>query len=426
MAPGRRDRAPRRRTGSAPGPGWSRPCGAGHLPQVDQHQRGVAGLQLRRQRAAHVADAGEGRDDQAHRRGDLFAAPSWFQRVRIDSESLPTGTLMPSAGHSSMPTAFTVSYSAASSPGSPQAAIQLQLSLTRQFDRRGQQVGDGLAHRHAARPARQAASGVRSPMLMARRRNRRSRPASPRTSATGTCRGRPSGRGDQAAHGAVADGDEETLAGHGRVAQHVEARPSPANVVVSCSGAAERATRLTSRCMRGGLPSSTSIGMSIGVCRRCRGSSSTSQASHRWPRRPRERAALALAIAGTAAALRRAPPARSAPGSRCTRSRFGQAVSPAAPLRRSRRAPLPAPSTSSGNALLMPPAPTSWMARIGLARPSPSAQQWLMTSCARRWISRLPRCTESKSSSAAVRAGGHRTGRAAAHADAHAGPPRAG
>ncbi|MNT76347.1 hypothetical protein D3C72_2153370 [compost metagenome] len=33
---------------------------------------------------------------------------------------------------------------------------------------------------------------------------------------------------------------------------------------------------------------------------------------------------------------------------------------------------------------------------------SPCAQQWLMTSCARRSISGLPRCTESKSSSAAL------------------------
>ena len=39
-----------------------------------------------------------------------FASPSSpFQRVRIDRVSLPTGTLMPSAGQSSMPTAFTVS-----------------------------------------------------------------------------------------------------------------------------------------------------------------------------------------------------------------------------------------------------------------------------------------------------------------------------
>ena len=48
----------------------------------------------------------------------------------------------------------------------------------------------------------------------------------------------------------------------------------------------------------------------------------------------------------------------------------------------------------------MPPAPTSWIARIGLT--SPSAQQWLMTSCARRCISGLPRCTLSKSSAAVL------------------------
>ncbi|MCY1533781.1 hypothetical protein D9M68_691290 [compost metagenome] len=50
--------------------------------------------------------------------------------------------------------------------------------------------------------------------------------------------------------------------------------------------------------------------------------------------------------------------------------------------------------------MLRPPAPTSWIARIGLA--APCCQQWLMTSCARRSISGLPRCTESKSSSAAL------------------------
>ncbi|MNT56020.1 hypothetical protein D3C72_1932980 [compost metagenome] len=47
-----------------------------------------------------------------------------------------------------------------------------------------------------------------------------------------------------------------------------------------------------------------------------------------------------------------------------------------------------------------PPAPTSWMNSTGFC--SPCAQQWLMTSCARRSISGLPRCTESKSSEAAL------------------------
>jgi hypothetical protein len=68
-----------------------------------------------------------------------------------------------------MPTAFTVAYSAASSPGSPQAAIQLADSLTR-----GSSMGAAsrlvMASATAMRPdagALMAASGVRSPMLMA-------------------------------------------------------------------------------------------------------------------------------------------------------------------------------------------------------------------------------------------------------------------
>jgi hypothetical protein len=68
--------------------------------------------------------------------------------------------------------------------------------------------------------------------------------------------------------------------------------------------------------------------------------------------------------------------------------------------RRSKRAPRPAPCTSSGSAFDSPPAPTSWIDRIGLA--SPSAQQRSITSCARRWISALPRCTESKSRSSVL------------------------
>ena len=44
-----------------------------------------------------------------------------------------------------------------------------------------------------------------------------------------------------------------------------------------------------------------------------------------------------------------------------------------------------------------------------------------MTSCARRSISGLPRCTESKSSSAALAPAAIELARAAAHADAHAG-----
>jgi hypothetical protein len=58
----------------------------------------------------------------------------------------------------------------------------------------------------------------------------------------------------------------------------------------------------------------------------------------------------------------------------------------------------------------MPPAPTSCSDRIGLPSPAidpspsgaPICQQRSITSCARRWISGLPRCTEAKSRSAVL------------------------
>ncbi len=100
----------------------------------------------------------------------LFSAPSSSQRVFIDIESLPTGMVRPSCGQSSMPTALTVSYSRASSPGWPAAAIQLADNL----------MSDSFSMRAAARlvsvspmairpdaGASSSASGVRSPMAMA-------------------------------------------------------------------------------------------------------------------------------------------------------------------------------------------------------------------------------------------------------------------
>ncbi len=68
--------------------------------------------------------------------------------------------------------------------------------------------------------------------------------------------------------------------------------------------------------------------------------------------------------------------------------------------RRSMRAPRSEPCASSGSAFERPPAPTSWIDRIGFF--GPSAQHRSMTSCARRWISAFPRCTESKSRSAVL------------------------
>ena len=74
----------------------------------------------------------------------------------MDNESLPTGMVMPSDGHSSIATARTVAYRSASSPGSPQAAIQLadsRISLETAMSAR-ENVGDRLRHRQARRGRR--------------------------------------------------------------------------------------------------------------------------------------------------------------------------------------------------------------------------------------------------------------------------------
>ncbi len=93
--------------------------------------------------------------------------PSSLQVVRIDIESLPTGMLTPSAGHSSSATARTVSKSAASSPGAPAAAIQLADSLTRDSAVTGAAARFVRASATAIRPEAGAsidAIGVRSPI----------------------------------------------------------------------------------------------------------------------------------------------------------------------------------------------------------------------------------------------------------------------
>ena len=99
-----------------------------------------------------------------------FESPSSFHVVRIDSESLPTGMLMPSAGHSSMPTALTVSNRAASWPGWPQAAIQLADSLMSEMSPIAAAAMLVTASPTAMRPeaaALMTASGVRSPIAIA-------------------------------------------------------------------------------------------------------------------------------------------------------------------------------------------------------------------------------------------------------------------
>jgi hypothetical protein len=77
---------------------------------------------------------------------------------------------MPSAGHSSRPTARTVSYSAASSPGWPAGAIQLADSFTSGSFSMRAAARLVSASPIAMRPlagASISASGVRSPSAMA-------------------------------------------------------------------------------------------------------------------------------------------------------------------------------------------------------------------------------------------------------------------
>jgi hypothetical protein len=99
----------------------------------------------------------------------FLAAPS-PHTVFIDRESLPTGMAIPNAGQSSSPTVLTVAYSAASSPGSPQAAIQFAESRT--FVNAPMSAARMLvsASPTASRPdagASSTATGVRSPIAIA-------------------------------------------------------------------------------------------------------------------------------------------------------------------------------------------------------------------------------------------------------------------
>ena len=130
---------------------------------------------------AHVVDVANAVTIEAHRRRHLLGLRrSPCQRVRIDRLSLPTGTPMPSAGQSSMPTAVHGVVERASSPGlaarSHPVAAQLDAL---ELDRRGEQVGDRLADRHAARGRRveRRRAACARPSPWPRRRSRRSRPA---------------------------------------------------------------------------------------------------------------------------------------------------------------------------------------------------------------------------------------------------------
>ncbi len=324
---------------------------------------------------------------------------------------------MPSAGQNSSPTVRTVSYRSASSPGSPQAAIQLadsRMSSMRAMSAAAMLVtasADGhaagssgieqrerraLAHRHRLAVLREVVAHGHGDVA-----DRHLPGPDQRVAA------------DHAADRAVADRDQEGLVGDRRQPQQPERRiahvdATAIEVVARARQAphvARHARRLAEQRRRAACPPA--------CCRTADPRRAASVVGHLADHR--ERAALALAQRAElppAAPPRRS--ARSAPAPRCTRSRAAtcraRRSAPCAGRRDRRSRPC---ATDSGTAFDRPPAPTSWISRIGLS--SPSAQQPSMTSCARRWISGLPRCTEAKSRSAEL---------APAPTDEAAPPPR--
>jgi hypothetical protein len=116
--------------------------------------------------------------------------------VRIDSESLPTGMAMPSAGHSSMATARTrvvqrsvLARARRRRPSSWQTELDVRASAS---DIGQQGCWSAPRHRHAARrPAASSnASGERSPIAIASPAMAEVKSARVTAqSATGTCQG---------------------------------------------------------------------------------------------------------------------------------------------------------------------------------------------------------------------------------------------
>ena len=98
----------------------------------------------------------------------VFFSPASVQLVRMESESLPTGIEMPKPMQNSL-AAFTASKRRASSPGAPQAAIQLAESFTRASSISAAAMfvtASPIAMRLAAAELI-TAKGVRSPTAMA-------------------------------------------------------------------------------------------------------------------------------------------------------------------------------------------------------------------------------------------------------------------
>ena len=198
--------------------------------EVDQHQRGVgfAGVERRRQRAAHIGQGGEGGDDQRHRRGDFalgaVLAPLGSHRQRIfahrDRYAQRRAQLQTDGPNRLVQRRILAGLTAGCHP------VGRELDPV-QRDGRGEQIGDRLGHRHAPR-RRSVDRRQRGALSHRHRLALKAAVVGQRDGAVGH-RNLPPAHHlvamAQPAHAAVADGDQETLGGDRRARQHIQARP---------------------------------------------------------------------------------------------------------------------------------------------------------------------------------------------------------
>ena len=248
-------------------------------------------VQLRGPRAADVGQRRERRHHQRHRRRHLprlarrrvGPAGAHRERVLADRHRHPElGQQLHRHGLDGVVERGVLAVLAAG--GHPVAG---QLDARQRRDRRGQQVGQRLADRHPT-GCRCVDRGERHPFAGGHR-----------------LAGEPDvvGQGDrdvgdrhlprpdhlvavgQPTDGAVGDRHEEPLGGDGRVAEHGVRGRRAGRARRGRATPPSRSTRVTSRVIRGGLPSSTSIGMSM-----ARSSSSRSSGPSPSTSRPSSRA----------------------------------------------------------------------------------------------------------------------------------------
>ena len=194
--------------------------------EVDEDQRGVfGGFELRRQRAAHVGQRRECADDQAHGRRDLFLLLA-LAPLRAHGQAV--------LAHGDRNAQGRAQFHAHGAHGGVEVGVLALLAArghpvgreldALQFDRRGQQVGDGFRHGHAAGRGR-VDHGQRRALAHAHRLAGEALVVGQRHRAVGH-RHLPGPDHlvavREAAHRAVADGHQEALGRHRRVAQHLD------------------------------------------------------------------------------------------------------------------------------------------------------------------------------------------------------------